>query len=231
MTSSKPLWARPVCDPELPGRLRDAVVMPPAGGRARRWLRERGLARQPGRVIYPYDLDPGGRRLLARAQNAIEVILGSDVRDAGLLEADEPALRRHEWEIASTACRLRAARELTTTDAEPGSMTAAVLDAQRHALAIAHDAAASRVTALERYADQVTAADAARRDWHTALRQAGLNDMYLDLVARTTADELAVAEIDELRARAAVTVQVLRDSLREASQAAEVLALPPAAAS
>jgi hypothetical protein len=39
-----------------------------------------------------------------------------------------------------------------------------------------------------------------------------------------------VAELDGRAGRAAVTVRVLKDSLRQASAAAEVLAIPPAQA-
>lgn len=106
-------------------------------------------------------------------------------------------------------------------------MAAAVLGAQRRALGLAADATESRVRALERYAEQVEAADAAHRDWQLALELAGLNDRYLDLVARTAADELAVTELGELTDRASATTAVLAASLHDATDAAEVLALPP----
>jgi hypothetical protein len=187
---------------------------------------ERELGRSAGRVIHPHDLSPQARLLLARAQRAIDDILGSQVRSAGLLEADEPALRRHEWEIACALRDVTAVAALHPDEVAAGTMTAAVLDAQQRAITLAQDSTAARVGALERYADQVRAADAAHHDWASALKLAGLNDRYLDLVARTAADELAVSEISELTDRAAVTRQVLTDSLREASTAAEVLALP-----
>jgi hypothetical protein len=231
MTGRKALWAGPACDPELPERLRILVTQPQAVSRPRRWRLERELAGQSDRVIFPHQLDTEGRLLLARAQNAIGSILGAEVRAADLLEADEPTLRRHEWEIACAARDLTGVRALPGTDDETGAMTAAVAAAQQHALALAEEGAADRVSALERYAGQVAAADAAHNDWHSALRLAGLNDRYLDLVARTAADELAVTELGELTDRAAVTVQVLKDSLRAASLAAEVLTLPPAQAS
>ncbi len=231
MAGRKALWARPACDPELPEYLRLLVGQPQAVSRSRRWLQRRELGRQAGRVILPHQLDQADRLLLARAQLAVDTILGSEVRAAGLLEPDEPALRRHEWEIACAMRELTEMRGLTPADARAGPLTTAVLDAQRRALVLAAEAAGSRVGALERYADQVAAADEAHGDWHSALRLAGLNDRYRDLVARTAADELAVAELDELTDRAAVTVQVLKDSLRQASAAAEVLALPPPRAS
>jgi len=235
MTGEKALWARPACDPDLPERLRLLVTRPRTRSRPRRWLQDRELGRHPGQVIFPHDLPRTGRLLLARAQRAIDLITSSDVRAAGLLEADEPALRRHEWEIACAMRDLARVRALTARDggADPlaGAMTAAVLGAHQRAVALAEEATGSRVSALERYAGQVAAADDAHRDWHSALRLAGLNDQYLDLVARTAADEHAVTELGELADRAAVTMRVLRESLRDASAAAEVLALPPGKAS
>lgn len=182
-------------------------------------------------MIFPHELDSPGRLLLARAQNCIEAILNSAIRQAGLLEADEPTLRRHEWDIACTTRELTQVGALRSDDAEVGTMTAAVLAGQGRAVEIAQQAADGRVSALERYAAQVAAADRAHRDWHTALRLAGLNDRYLDLVARTAADELAVTEMAEFTARAAVTAQILTESLRDAINSAEVLALPQAEAS
>ena len=164
--------------------------------------------------------------MLARAQNAVDTILGSQVRAAGLLEPDEPALRRHEWDIACTGRELTRVRALPAADAATGAMTAAVLDAQQRALALAEESTISRIRALERYAEQVAAADDAHRDWEAALGQGGLNDVYLDLVARTAADELAVTELGELTERAAATAHVLKSSLRDAVTTGAALALP-----
>jgi hypothetical protein len=228
MTGRKALWARPACDPELPGPLRLLLTQTQVSGPLRRRQQDRELRRHAASVVLPYELDAPSRLLLARAQVAAQTILGSDVRAAGLLQADEPVLRRHEWEIACAVRELNEVRALPAASA--GAMTAAVLDSQQRALALAQDSIASRISALERYADQVEAADDAHRDWHTAMRQAGLNDRYLDLVARTAADELAVAELGDLADQAALTVQVLAGSLRDASAAAAVLAFPPGTA-
>jgi len=233
----QPLWARPACDPDLPPDLRlliargRPVSQAPAAGNLRpsalrRWRQQRELERQSDKIIYPHALHGTDRILLARAQNAVDTILGSRVRGAGLLEPDEPALRRHEWEIACTSRELTRVRALPAADAEAGAMTAAVLKAQQRALALAEEATTSRIRALERYAQQVAAADDAHGDWQTALRQSGLNDVYLDLVARTAADELAVAELDNLTDRAALTAQLLKSSLRDAAAIGAALALP-----
>jgi hypothetical protein len=236
---TKPLWARPACDPDLPAHLRQLIARGRPGVQAqvdhrkaippalRRWLDQRDLGRQSDKIIFPHDLEPTGRRLLARAQNAVDTILGSQVRADGLLETDEPALRRHEWEIASTSRELTRMRALPAPDASTGAGTAAVLAAQQRALALAEEATISRIRALERYAEQVAAADDAHRDWEAALRQGSRNDVYLDLVARTAADQLAVAELDELTDRAAITAQTLHSSLRDAVAMGAALTLPP----
>ena len=51
------------------------------------------------------------------------------------------------------------------------------------------------------------------RDLHDALRISNLNDSYLDLVARTAADEHAVAEISGLTDQATAAAQAVRDSI------------------
>ena len=68
--------------------------------------------------------------------------------------------------------------------------------------------------------------DAVRRDWQNALKVAGLNDRYLDLLARTAADELAIAEITSLTEQASAADAAFRENLHLASAAAEALALP-----
>jgi hypothetical protein len=235
---TRPLWARPACDPDLPVHLRVVIARGRPGAQARadrtpvaaalrRWLDQRDLHRQSDKIIFPHDLETTDRRLLARAQNAVDAILGSQVRAAGLLEADEPALRRHEWEIACTSRELTRVRALPAPDASTGARTAAVLGAQQRALELAEEATIGRICALERYAERVAAADDAHRDWQAALRQGSLNDVYLDLVARTAADQLAVAELDELTERAAITAHVLNSSLRDAVATGSALTLPP----
>jgi uncharacterized protein HemY len=105
-------------------------------------------------------------------------------------------------------------------------MTTAVLVSQNRAISIARDATTARVLALELLAAQVAAAEAARRDWDTAHRMAANNDKYLDLVARTAADQHATVEITDLAEQAAEAGQAFRESLQRATMAAEALALP-----
>ena len=141
----------------------------------------------------------------------------------------EPVLRWHEWEIAVA---LREITELLLdlvsdyASGRAGPMTTTVLLSQNRAISIARDATTARVQALESLAAQVAVADAARRDWETAHRMAANNDKYLDLVARTAADQHATAEITGLAEQAAAAAQALRETLQQATLAAEALALP-----
>jgi hypothetical protein len=229
MTSGTTLWARAACDPELPAELRRLIGLGDAASRGQQRQRGRQIARLPDRVIYPADLDWDMRTLLARAQRAIDTILGSGILAASLFDADEPALRRHEWDVACALRSFTRVRALPAADAGAGEMTAAVVDAQQRAFDAAVAGTTRRISSLERYAGQVAAADAALRDWQTSLQQAGLNDTYFDLVARTAADELAVTELRQLTDRAAMMAQALTHSLGQVEAAAEVLALPPRA--
>jgi energy-converting hydrogenase Eha subunit B len=180
-------------------------------------------------------LDGECRPLLRRAQAAISAVLDSpDAAAAGLLPADGAViLRRHEQEIAATLREITALR--AGLDPGPpaarGPMTEAVITSQQRALALAAEAITARVCALERLAAQVQAAGAARLDWQDAHRLAGRNDRYLDLLARTTADDHAMAEITGLTAQAARAGQALRDSLAALADDPEVLAVPGPAGS
>lgn len=107
-----------------------------------------------------------------------------------------------------------------------GPMTAAVLLSQNRAISMARDATTARVLSLELLAAHVAVAEAARRDWETAHLLAAQNDRYLDLVARTAADQHATVEIEGLAEHAAEASQALRETLQQATLAAEALALP-----
>jgi hypothetical protein len=180
-------------------------------------------------VVAPSALDRACRELLRRAQAAIDVALDSGADQAGLPDVvTEGTLRQHEWEIA-VALRditdLRAEQELNAA-ASAGPMTAAVLEPHQRAVQLAQEAIVSRVTALERYAAEIGAAEIAYRDWQDALRISGWNDRYLDLVARTAADEHAVSEISGLTEQAAAAARTFRDTVGQVTRAAAALALP-----
>ena len=195
------------------------------------WRADLPPRRPPGAArAEPARLDAQCRLLMRRAQAAVSAVLRSPGAAAGeLLPAGEVAgLRRHEQEIAA------ALREITELRAELGAgppaargpMAEAVITAQQRALALAAEATAARVSALERLAAQVQAADAARLDWRNAHRLAARNDRYLDLLARTAADDHAVAELTALAGQAARAGLALRDGLAAGAAEPEVLAVP-----
>jgi hypothetical protein len=181
-------------------------------------------------VVSPLALELECRNLLQRAQRAIAVVVTSRVYARELRSTvEEPVLRQHEWEIAVA---LREITELlldlvsSYAGGMGGPMTTAVLVSQNRAISIAKDATTARVLSLELLAAHVAAAEAARRDWETAQQAAAKNDKYLDLVARTAADQYATAEITGLAERAAEAEQALRETLQRATLAANALALP-----
>jgi hypothetical protein len=181
-------------------------------------------------VVSPLALELGCRSLLSRAQRAIATILSSPVYAGDLRAAiEEPVLRWHEWQIAVA---LRDITELLLELASgygggaAGPMTTTILLSQNRAISLARDATTARVLSREILAAQVAAADAARRDWETAHRMAANNDRYRDLVARTAADQHATMEIAGLAEQAANAAQALRETLQQATLAAEALALP-----
>jgi hypothetical protein len=96
----------------------------------------------------------------------------------------------------------------------------------QRAIELAQEATTARVVALEHYAEQITAADDADRDWQQAVKLSKFNDKYLDLVARTASDEYAIGEIAGLTRQLAVAAKARHDRLHEADLAAHVLTLP-----
>jgi hypothetical protein len=181
-------------------------------------------------LVSPLSLELGCWTLMQRAQHAITTIVTSGVYSGSLRGVvEESVLRQHEWDIAVA---LREITELLLDMAQgyaggaAGPMTAAVLVSQRQAISIARDATESRVLAIESLAKQVAAAEAARVDWETAHRMAANNDKYLDLVARTAAEQYATVEISGLAEQAAAAATAFRQSLELATAAAEALALP-----
>jgi hypothetical protein len=181
-------------------------------------------------LVSPLALDRDGGVLLLRTQRAIAAIVTSTVYAGDLRSAASvPALRQHEWEIA---VELREITELlfdlvsSSGGGRAGPMTAPVLLSQHRAIEIARDATTARIVAIEQLATQVAATEVARRDWETAHRMAANNDKYLDLVARTAVDERATVEITDLAQQAALAAQAFRETLQQATMAAEALALP-----
>jgi hypothetical protein len=186
--------------------------------------------RRRDQVVSPLALELECRNLLQRAQRAITTIVTSRVYAGDLRgTVEKRVLQQHEWEIAL------ALREITDllldlvssyAAGAAGPMTTTMLVSQNRAISIARDATTARVLALELLAAQVATAEAARRDWETAHQMAANNDKYLDLVARTAADQHATAEITGLAEQAAEAALAFREILQRAALAAEALALP-----
>jgi hypothetical protein len=232
---SDPSWdIMPVANPDLPeGKrrrlVRDSLARDPVGvAEPTRQVRHRD------QIVAPFSLDRACRQLLLRAQVAIDSVPDPGAEQGGLPDiVAEGTLRRHEWEIAVALrdiTELRTEHDFNAADSM-GPITDAVLQPHQRALQLAHDAISARVTALERYANQVSAAGTAYRDWQDALRLSRLNDRYLDLVARTAADQYAVVEISGLAEQAAAAAQAYRETVQDVSLAAATLELPDSHAS
>ncbi|HEY3904806.1 MAG TPA: hypothetical protein VGM14_12930 [Streptosporangiaceae bacterium] len=191
------------------------------------------------RIVYFRELDGPCRTLAERTRRARGAVVASRVYAEDRLDktAGEAELRWHEWEIALelqqiTTLRahhdaaLRRHAELDgDRDARTalGPMTSEVQDPQQRILDHALGTVEARVVAMEDYAAKVKAADAALLDWDTAQELASLNDKFLDLAARTAADESAVSQMKDLTGQAATAAEAFRISLRQAGLAAEVL--------
>ncbi len=168
-----------------------------------------------GRYLTGADFDAPARMLLRRAQDAVDAANSSQVSRAGLLDgsAGGSALAWQEWDIALALreqARLRGLRA-SLPELSPGSPAAFLLRRQREAAAAAERGVAERVSALEQYAAEVRAADAAYRDWaqHAAVDR--LTGQHMDILARTAADEHGVAELKAMSAQARAVRQALRE--------------------
>jgi hypothetical protein len=186
--------------------------------------------RHQDEVVSPLALERECGTLLYRTQRAIATVVTSQVYHRELRgTVQERALRQHEWDIAVA---LREITELlldlavSYAGGQAGPMTTAILLSQNRAISVARDATTARVVALEALAEHVAVAEAARRDWEAAHRAAARNDKFLDLVARTAADQRATTEITGLAEQAAETSQAVRETLQRATLAAQALALP-----
>jgi hypothetical protein len=159
-----------------------------------------------GRYLTDGDFGPRQRVLLRRAQDAIDAVTSSEVCREDLLDraATTAVLADQEWDIAVALReqgRLHARRaELSAITAGPA--TATLLRRQAHAAHLAESGIAARVEALERYAAEVREADAEYLDWRQAAGLAELHGQHLDMLARTAADEHAIAEIGAMTQQA-----------------------------
>jgi len=208
----------------------------------------------PDRIVRHADLDRQSRDLTDRAARARRIVLTSGVYADNLLDktAGEIELRQHEWEIA---CDLRHITELRAAhdqvreqhaqmriDSQLGQHPAGedsgraaeamgpeiarVLSPQHRILTAALESAESRVSAMENYARQVKAADAARLDWESASKLSDLNPAFLNLAARIASDDQARRDLANLSDQAAAAALVFQESIARANLAAEALVLP-----
>ncbi|MDX3207716.1 hypothetical protein ABZZ79_22725 [Streptomyces sp. NPDC006458] len=184
----------------------------------------RRLASAQQHLVHPKDLTADAQELLARAQRAMTAVLDSKVHREKWLDAqrNEAAFPRQEWAIAQD---LRNYSRVTHKDQRAPRETdnatvAELLTSRRRVLATSLHGIERRVAALEAYAGQVAEADARYAEVREIERLAASSDELLDLLARTAADDLAVAEIDRLTDEAAVVASTFTKALESAKQAA-----------
>ncbi|GAA4239354.1 hypothetical protein GCM10022254_59120 [Actinomadura meridiana] len=173
-----------------------------------------------GSYVLPGDLNTTSSDLLGRLQEAVRVVLSADVTKEGMLDdlRNAVVLPAQEWEVAQTLreiSRLRREQRAARKAGESAEL-AQVMEPQTRALNLARASIAERVEAIERYAEQVKAADQALLQWKTLQRLADNNDAYGELLARTVRDELAIAEIEGLTEEAAQVEEALRRSVEKA---------------
>jgi hypothetical protein len=197
----------------------------------RREISTSGLRRYREFFVDQDDLDDASGDELRTAQRAIEAVTSSEVYRMDLLSEAPSAwlFRQHEWEIATRLRKITLARSAYASSVSagvPGPQTAAVLGAHGRAVMMAQEAASQRVRQLRDYADVVMAADAALQDWRTADQEASKNHLYLDLVAQSAGDELAVAEFTDLIQQASRTRDAFQATVNQAMLAAQPLVLP-----
>ncbi|MFE0775432.1 hypothetical protein [Streptomyces sp. NPDC058861] len=184
----------------------------------------RQLAAAQQHLVRPVDLTSDARQLLARAQRAMTAVLDSEVHREQWLDAqrNEAVFPRLEWAIARG---LRDYSRVASKGQQPqrrkdSSAVAALRISRRRVLATSLHGIERRVAALEAYASQVAEADAHFAEVREIEQLAADSDELLGLLARTVADDLAVAEIDALTDEAAVVASTFGKALESAKQAA-----------
>ncbi len=178
------------------------------------------------RIIRKDDLSEDARVLLSRAQHAARTVARSKVHRDGQIDRahNEIALPAQEWEIAE---RLADYTRLTADAPEnaAGEKDVAVLAARSAAIREGLAGIQRRVEALEAYATQVAEADDRYAEWLQLQRIGEGEDDVRDFIARSVADDLAVAEIEGMTSQAEIITRAYTEALEEAKRAA-VAALP-----
>ncbi|MEV1042373.1 hypothetical protein AB0J01_38040 [Streptomyces sp. NPDC050204] len=184
------------------------------------------LAEARKRRVRPTELDDDARTLLARAQQAQNMVLTSSVHRFDLIDRQRNKLTfpQQEWEIAEALREY--SRLVKDGPKDPrGSRAAALLGTRHKALRTGLDGIARRVLALETYAGQVAEADDRYRELKQVQRLAGSCGDVLDFVARTARDDLAVAESEGMSGQAVAAAAAFNSALDSVKDAA-VIALP-----
>ncbi|MEU7001854.1 hypothetical protein [Nonomuraea sp. NPDC046570] len=176
-----------------------------------------------GRYLLMEELDESARRLLERAQTAIDAVTDSVVNAEGLLDDVRNAvmLPQQEWEIARLLAKLSALRTQHRQTVSRGLTpeVAAVAEPLARALDSSEAAVVARVEALERYAGHVADAERAYHA-HTQIEELrGRLHQYEELVAESGADRFAVPEIARLAGDAGELERALRRSVSSAHEA------------
>ncbi|WP_328923510.1 hypothetical protein OG429_01945 [Streptomyces sp. NBC_00190] len=189
--------------------------------------RARAVNAAMGHVVAPEELSETAQVLVGRAQQAQRTILASQVHRLDLIDCrrNELVLPEQVWEVAKALreySRLSKSAEADSSNAEVIALQAT----RRRALRASHDGVEMRVVALEEYAARVREADLRYEELQQIQRLTDGNAEALDLLARTAADALAVAEIDGMNQQAAVLAKTLTMALDRASAAAAIIALP-----
>jgi hypothetical protein len=166
------------------------------------------------RIVAPTDLDDSARDLLCRVQAAIRTVLSSQVYAKGLVDRPRAAvtLANEEWEIA-VALHAHARLRVTQWQAEQAASTeraSKTLRLYHHMLDTATYSVTARVEELERYAEQVQAADTAYAEQHALRVLAGEREEYEEVLARAAVDARAWVHVRELALQAQQVAHAMR---------------------
>ncbi|MGW7478270.1 hypothetical protein ACWGH8_06770 [Nonomuraea muscovyensis] len=181
--------------------------------------------------VLPEDLDYPCQRLLRRAQNAVDAVLGSRVHQAGLIDTidNQVTLPEEVWQIAQRLSRLSAMhaehRRLVPRDLPPGLEDA--VKPYSTALDAAWTSLSKRVRHLEEYAKQVLRADKVFHAHQRLEALAARTPDYQRLIADTVRDELAHEHIRRLGEQAQHVRRLFEESIHEARRTAGELLRSP----
>ncbi|MEU3309838.1 hypothetical protein ACWGSK_04595 [Nocardiopsis sp. NPDC055551] len=167
------------------------------------------VAAAQGGYVVPGMLDEPAVALLARAQRAVDTVLGSRLSDEVLRDPirDRVVLGETEWALATALRRqseLRGRMDVAPTAGGRGQEAA-----ERAADALTRDVARveERIRLLERYADLIRAAEAEERDLRAARELDGIaveavgaqaGDPELEALVRAQEMAMRVAELPDL---------------------------------